>query len=135
MNQENRKTGMKLESQETRNAGGTFALPLSPHKGGFPIQEFPGVRAFLIHLLAGTFGKVTSADIPARNLSLAILQPDLDSEYLADAILYCLDIARRELGLAIDLLDRASEFLIPEGIDPGAHFLAKLNVPSHGSGT
>ena len=59
---------MKLE-EETRDVGGTVAPQLSPHKGGFPNEEFPAVPAFLFHLLAGTFGKVTSADIPARNLS------------------------------------------------------------------
>ncbi len=70
MNQENRKAGMKLEGQETRNAGADLYVPhCRLTKAASRIQEFPGVPAFLIHLLAGTFGKVTSADIPARNLS------------------------------------------------------------------
>src|SRR4029453_11759674 len=81
----------------------------------------------------GSFARrhVRETDIsghPGAQLVLLILQPDLDSEYLADAVLYCLDVARRELCLAIDLLHRAGEFLIPEGIAPGPPLLAKLDV-------
>ena len=65
-------------------------------------------------MLAGTFGKVDISGHPGAQLVVVILQPDLDSENLADAVLHRLDVARRELRLAIDLLNRASEFLIPK---------------------
>ena len=61
-----------------------------------------------------TFGKKTSADIPARNLSSLFSQADLHAEDLPDPVFDCLHIARREFGLAIDLLDGAGEILSRE---------------------
>src|SRR5438477_9684889 len=59
---------------------------------------------------------------------VAIRQTDFYTENLANSILHRLHIARREFSLPIDLLNRAGEFVVREGIDSHSRLISNSNL-------
>src|SRR6266581_7305628 len=58
---------------------------------------------------------------------VVVRQPNLDPEYLFDAVFHRLHVTRRKLGLTIDLLDHARKIFAPKRIDAHTHLIAEFN--------
>src|SRR5436309_13773338 len=64
---------------------------------------------------------------PGAESVLLVIEMDLYAEDLLDAVFHCLNIARSEFRLAIDLLDDAREIAIGIRIDADPHGVVQLD--------